>query len=127
MDHLRGKAIVASGFHATKRGEIDFFQDALISIGDDGAILSVIRPQDANYANERDRRAAAGNLASVPGGCYLLPGFVDLHIHAPQYRNSAARWMSRSKSGCRHTRSRSKRATRMPPLPGRAIACWLTI
>jgi guanine deaminase len=85
MDHLRGKAIVASGFHTTKRGNIDFFQNALISIGDDGAILSVLRPQDGNYAEQKDRQAAAGNLATLPGGCYLLPGFVDLHIHAPQY------------------------------------------
>ena len=24
-------------------------------------------------------------LVTLPEGCYLLPGFVDLHIHAPQY------------------------------------------
>ena len=85
MDHLRGKAVIASGFHTAKRGEIDIFQNALISIGDDGAILSVLRPHDDNYDEQKDRQKAAGKLVTLPEGSYLLPGFVDLHIHAPQY------------------------------------------
>jgi guanine deaminase len=85
MDHLRGGAIIASGFHTNRRGDIDFFRDALISIGSDGAILSVLRPHDDSYAETKDRQAAAGTLATLPKGSYLLPGFVDLHIHAPQY------------------------------------------
>ncbi len=33
------------------------------------------------------RRAAErrGHLLSAPPDTFLLPGFVDLHIHAPQY------------------------------------------
>jgi guanine deaminase len=85
MDHLRGGAIIASGFHTAKRGEIDFFQNALISVGDDGSILSVLRPREPNYAAQKERHAAAGRLVTLPEGSYLLPGFVDLHIHAPQY------------------------------------------
>ena len=85
MDHLRGKAIIASGFHTARRGDIDHFQNALISIGHDGAILSVLRPHDDNYDEHKDRQKAAGKLVTLPDGCYLLPGFVDLHVHAPQY------------------------------------------
>lgn len=85
MDHLRGRAIIASGFHTTQRGEIDFFRSALISIGTDGAILSVLRPQDDNYAEQKEKQTTAGTLVTLPEGSYLLPGFVDLHIHAPQY------------------------------------------
>ncbi len=85
MDHLHGKAIIASGFHTARRGDIDSFENALISIGDDGAILSVLRPHDDNYDAQRDRQKAAGTLVTLPEGSYLLPGFVDLHIHAPQY------------------------------------------
>ena len=85
MDHLRGKAIIASGFHTAKRGDIDSFQNALISIGHDGAILSVLRPHDDNYDEQKDRQKAAGLLVTLPERFYLLPGFVDLHIHAPQY------------------------------------------
>ena len=85
MDHLRGKTLVATGFHTTRLGEIDFFQNALISIGNDGAIVSVHRPNDKDYAEYKEKQAAAGLLVTLPHGSYLLPGFVDLHIHAPQY------------------------------------------
>src|SRR4029078_7954961 len=64
---------------------IDFFENALISIGGDGAILSVLRPSDKEYTEKKQDAGGAGGLARVPEGCYLLPGFVDLHIHAPQY------------------------------------------
>ena len=83
MDHLRGKAIIASGFHTTRPGEIDFFQNALIAVGNDGAILSVHRPHEKGYAEEKEKHT--GRLVSLPHGSYLLPGFVDLHVHAPQY------------------------------------------
>ena len=85
MDHLRGKALIASGFHTTRRGDIDILQNALISIGDDGTIVSVLRPNDIAYGEQKDRQKAAGKLETLPEGSYLLPGFVDLHIHAPQY------------------------------------------
>ena len=85
MDHLCGKTIIASGFHTSKRGDIDSFENALISIGDDGAIVSVLRPHDDNYNEQKDKQKAAGKLVTLPEDAYLLPGFVDLHIHAPQY------------------------------------------
>ena len=85
MDHLCGKAIMASGFHMMERGRVDVLDQALMLIGEDGAILSVLRPDDVSYAEEKSRREAQGALVSLPDGCYLLPGFVDLHVHAPQY------------------------------------------
>jgi guanine deaminase len=85
MDHLRGKAIIASGFHAVRRDSIDHFQDTLFTIGDKGEILSVCGPHDDDYAKRRQSHAADGTLVTLPAGSYLLPGFVDLHVHAPQY------------------------------------------
>jgi guanine deaminase len=85
MDHLFGKAIVASGFHTTQRGSVEVFQNALIFIGDDGAILSVLRSDAENYDEQKSRQKAARSLVTLPQGSYLLPGFVDLHVHAPQY------------------------------------------
>jgi guanine deaminase len=85
MDHLRGKAVVASGFHATRRDSIDHFQDALIVVGDKGEILSVCRPHEDGYVEQKKAHVSAGTLVTLPAGSYLLPGFVDLHIHAPQY------------------------------------------
>ncbi len=61
MDHLRGKAIIASGFHASRRGSIDHFQDTLFEVGDTGEILSVclrammIMPNGGNTTRTLER------------------------------------------------------------------------
>ncbi|TCL65146.1 guanine deaminase [Rhizobium sp. BK251] len=82
---LRNKTICASGFHAPERGRIDVLDDALIEIGGDGAIAAIHRHGEPNYRTIRDAREASGELLTLPAGAYLLPGFVDLHVHAPQY------------------------------------------
>lgn len=82
---LRGQTLVASGFHAPVRGAIDRLDDALIAIDDDGLIVSVTRPGEPGYVEAKLRAARGGTLATLPAGTVLLPGFVDLHIHAPQY------------------------------------------
>lgn len=82
---LRGKTLFASGFHSPERGTIDILEDALIEIGADGRIGAIHRPGEPNYRSIRDAREETGELVSLPAGCYLLPGFVDLHVHAPQY------------------------------------------
>ncbi|CAN7375437.1 guanine deaminase [Rhizobium sp. LjRoot30] len=85
MTHLRNKAICASGFHSPERGVIDVLDDVLISVDENGTIASIHRHGDPNYRTIRETRAAAGELVTLPEGSYLLPGFVDLHVHAPQF------------------------------------------
>ncbi|MGA2291217.1 guanine deaminase [Bradyrhizobium sp.] len=85
MDHLGGKAIIASGFHMIERGSVEILRNALIAIGEDGAIVSVLRPDERGYEEQKSRQKAMGMLVTLPQGAYLLPGFVDLHVHAPQY------------------------------------------
>jgi|UPI000692262F guanine deaminase len=82
---LRNRTICASGFHAPERGAIDILQDVLIAIGADGRIEAIHRPGDPNYRTLRDAREETGELVTLPPGSFLLPGFVDLHVHAPQY------------------------------------------
>lgn len=83
MADLRGKMLLASGFHAPVVGEIDVLEDVLISIDGAGVITAVLRPGDDAY--ERAKAEAGDRLERLPEGCYLLPGFVDCHVHAPQY------------------------------------------
>ena len=85
MTDLRGKALLADGFHAPRLGEIGELRDALLSIGDDGTIVSVLRPDDEGYPNVLAAARQADALVTLPKGHYLLPGLVDLHVHAPQY------------------------------------------
>lgn len=82
---LRNKTILASGFHAPVRGEIDVLEDVLIDVTSDGTIGAVHRPSDPNYRVIRDTRELSGEVVKLPSGSYLIPGFVDLHVHAPQY------------------------------------------
>lgn len=82
---LLGKTLCASGFHAPRRGAVDALDEALIAIDASGAIVSVLGRDEPAYAREKAARQAAGDLVTLPQGSYLLPGFVDLHVHAPQY------------------------------------------
>lgn len=72
---LRGRAIRGDFIHAPVRGEIEVLADHVIRVGDDGTILSVAPASDG---------VPDGTLA-LPAGQLVLPGFVDLHVHAPQY------------------------------------------
>lgn len=75
---LRGRTLVASGFDAPERGGVEEFRDAVIEIGADGTIAAVRHPGGDGYSVPND-------ALHLPEGQILLPGFVDLHVHAPQY------------------------------------------
>jgi guanine deaminase len=83
--HLTGKTILANGFHMPRREAVDVLADALITVGEDGRIQSVVRPNDAGYQASRRTASDSGTLVRLPEGTYLLPGLIDSHVHAPQY------------------------------------------
>ncbi|MGV3491551.1 MAG: guanine deaminase [Devosia sp.] len=75
MSGLRGRAIRGDFVHAPERGAVEVLEDAVIFVSDDGRI-------------ERIAPAAAGvpeGTLELPAGHLVIPGFVDLHVHAPQY------------------------------------------
>jgi guanine deaminase len=82
---LRGKTLLANGFHAPVMGEVETLTDVLIAIDADGAIGAVLRPGEPGYDERLRAEQAAGRLERLGAGQYLLPGFVDCHVHAPQY------------------------------------------
>lgn len=85
MQNALGKTVIASFMHAPKLGEVDICRDALIIVDGKGVISAVIRPDDANYEKAKSQANENGSLEQLPSDQYLLPGFVDLHIHAPQW------------------------------------------
>jgi guanine deaminase len=80
---LRGKVVRGTLFDAPSRDRIRCLTDALVAIDEGGTIASVYPAGAPEY--ERCRRDAerAGVLVALPG--VVLPGFVDTHVHAPQY------------------------------------------
>ncbi|MDR3476292.1 MAG: guanine deaminase [Devosia sp.] len=85
MQSLAGRTIRASACHAPVRGQLDYLDDALIVIGTDGRIGHVLRQADPEYEAALGIAEQQETLVSLPPATVLLPGFVDLHIHAPQY------------------------------------------
>lgn len=82
---LRGRTLQATFFHAPERGGIEILPDALVSVGADGRIACVLRSDDPAWEQAAADAQAAGRLERLPEPLCVLPGFVDLHIHAPQY------------------------------------------
>jgi len=71
--------------HAPDRGGLEIVTDALVEIGPAGAIEAVFAPGSSDYAENRATAAASGRMLALSKDQYLLPGLVDLHIHAPQW------------------------------------------
>ncbi len=63
----------------------DFTPKALICVDQSGIIDRVISATDSDYQSVKQAAINQDTLRIVSPGNYLLPGFTDLHIHAPQW------------------------------------------
>ncbi len=77
----RGHPVRGTFVHAPKAGAIEVLDDAILLIGSDGGIEAVARTGEAEHA----ALAARADLIALSAGQIVIPGFVDLHVHAPQY------------------------------------------
>lgn len=68
-----------------ERGLVEILEDALVVVGDDGLIAEIVTADDPRHESVEAEAREAGRLEVLGEGRYLLPGFVDLHIHAPQW------------------------------------------
>lgn len=78
-------ALQCTAFDAPRPDTLRVQSDVLVVVSSTGVIDAVIAQGDARFAAERARHAAAGQLRELPEGSYLLPGLVDVHVHAPQW------------------------------------------
>ena len=79
------RAFLGTALHTPECGKLEVLRETLIVVGGDGAIKT-IHPRGTALADQEARRcAAAGNLVTLGSDQFLLPGLVDLHIHAPQW------------------------------------------
>ncbi len=85
MTGLRGKLLKATLFQAPALGDIEVIEDALLAVGEAGMIEALYRPGEPSYGEALAKASASNCLVSTRRRQYLLPGFVDLHIHAPQF------------------------------------------
>ena len=78
------KVIKASFFHSPEYGGIEFLKQALVFVSSDGIISKVIRQDDEDYLELLDKHSKDNHFFDFKDKI-LLPGFIDLHIHAPQW------------------------------------------
>lgn len=79
------KVINASLFHAPVYGSIEYLDHHLLVIDDKGLIQEVLSPTSPLYDATIEKAKADHCYTKIKDGSYLLPGFTDLHVHAPQW------------------------------------------
>lgn len=77
-----------TAFSSKSPKEIEILADHLFAINADGIIEKVVAPQDEEYQALLDTYQGTDRFHRLAEGQYLLPGFIDLHVHAPQWAQS---------------------------------------
>ncbi len=85
MMNICGKSVLSTVIHAPTVDGLSVVEQACISVDETGTIDDVLAPAEAGYEDAVKRARDMGTLVELPGSQYLIPGFVDLHIHAPQW------------------------------------------
>jgi guanine deaminase len=78
-------ALLGNALHAPVRGELELLPDALIHVAGDGRIVAIHAQRSLEGERLEEHFARTGALVRLRAGQYLLPGLIDLHIHAPQW------------------------------------------
>ena len=74
--------VSATVMQAPEPDRLEVLDDAVIVIDDDG-VISAVHTADSTEAD--DAIGSATEHVALDDGEVLLPGLVDLHIHAPQW------------------------------------------
>ncbi|TCV95236.1 guanine deaminase [Biostraticola tofi] len=77
---LRGTVFTASNAH-----QLHCIENALVCVDENGVITAVLHQDDTGYSQACQHYQLQGQLTVLEPGQYVLPGFVDLHVHAPQW------------------------------------------
>jgi len=79
------RAFLGTFLHAPRRGALECLENALIVVAADGTITAVHLQGSPQIHAETARLRSTGDLVTLPPNHYVLPGLVDLHVHAPQW------------------------------------------
>jgi len=74
-----------TAFSSKSSSEVQILKDYLFFINEEGMIEKTVAPDHVDYQNLLTTYQGKENFHSLGEGQYFLPGFVDLHVHAPQW------------------------------------------
>ncbi|MCL1137890.1 guanine deaminase [Shewanella pneumatophori] len=78
-------AVLGQYFHCPIKGDFEYAQQALIQVDNNGTIVSVMTEADADFHTQVSFFSSKNQLIELSSSQYLMPGMVDLHVHAPQF------------------------------------------
>lgn len=79
------QGFLATALHTPERGRAERLKRHVFTVDEAGVIAAVEPLASAAGAAAAGRLRAEGRLTELPEGRILLPGLVDLHVHAPQW------------------------------------------
>lgn len=74
-----------TAFSSKSSKEVQILKDYLFCINADGMIEKTIAPEHREYQTLLNTYEGKDNFHQLTDGQYFFPGFVDLHVHAPQW------------------------------------------
>lgn len=82
------RIFVGTAFTSDSPEKISILKDYLFCINHNGMIDKIVAPLDEEYQQLIETHKGKDHFHVLDDGHYLLPGFVDLHVHAPQWAQS---------------------------------------
>lgn len=83
---MSGKmSVQGNAFYSLNFDEVKCVKNGIFCINEEGFIEHVYEEGDEAYEAVRQEQLAAGTLKILGESEIMIPGFVDLHIHAPQW------------------------------------------
>lgn len=79
------KVFLATAFTSNSQKEVEVLKDCLFCIDEHGMIERIVRPKQSDYEKVLNEYIHTDVFQKIDDGSYLLPGFIDLHIHASQW------------------------------------------
>ncbi|WP_039043584.1 guanine deaminase [Sporosarcina sp. ZBG7A] len=79
------KVFLATAFTSNSQKEVEVLKDCLFCIDEHGMIERIVRPEQSDYEKVLNEYIHTDVFQKIDDGSYLLPGFIDLHIHASQW------------------------------------------
>lgn len=78
-------AIEAKAFYSKNFDEVKFINKGIFLVNEEGFIENLYEKSDSSYDEIRQKLLEEGKLRILSEDEYILPGFIDLHNHAPQW------------------------------------------
>ncbi|KAI1095985.1 guanine deaminase [Rostrohypoxylon terebratum] len=93
LNNEKNQLFLGLFIHSIKLGELQYLHDAAVCVDKSGKIVAVESQCDQKKAEETLYHklgwvASDVNVTKAKDGQFFFPGFIDTHIHAPQYPNA---------------------------------------